>query len=382
MTVVGPAIRRCVLPIDDIDEHRIVTHFRPCDSMRRHTEANACITSVELPMDDRRPVRVFVGVKVAPTIAIELAQLARDLDRPSVRLVAADDIHLTLVPPWSESVVSEAIDKLNKVAGEFNAFSLTFQHVGYGPQPKRPRLLWAECLTTDDIVALRTALLEAYGQRDERPFRPHVTLARIRGFAIARKFPIDRDLSFTQRVETIELFQSPPSGERGYRILASSRLGESNGRDRGRPTSEQKGELIMTATQELNAAVQATEDWIDDLMRRLGWHDRERVYLGLLATFHALRDCLGRDEAVYVGAHLPPLLRGLYYEGWHPRGPAAAKDRAGFLARIHDGMHRDPAVDPEQVARAVFALLAARLPTGEIEDAKAATPKALHNLWP
>ncbi len=49
---------------------------------------------------------------------------------------------------------------------------------------------------------------------------------------------------------------------------------------------------------------------------------------------------------------------------------------------IHDGVHRDPAVDAEQVARAVLALLAARLPAAEIEDAKAATPSALHNLWP
>src|SRR6516162_5978185 len=76
----------------------------------------------------------------------------------------------------------------------------------------------------------------------------------------------------------------------------------------------------MRAIQDLNASVRATEDWIDDLMRRLGWHDRERIYLALLAALHALRDCLPRDEAVYVGAHLPALLRGLYYEGWHPGG--------------------------------------------------------------
>jgi len=138
----------------------------------------------------------------------------------------------------------------------------------------------------------------------------------------------------------------------------------------------------MTATQELNAAVQATEDWIDDLMGRLTWHDRSRVYLALLGALHALRDCWGRDEAIYVAAHLPPLLRGLYYEGWHPGGHRAATSRAAFLERVHDGVHRDPAVDAEQVARAVFALLAARLPAAELEDAKAATPKPLHNLWP
>lgn len=138
----------------------------------------------------------------------------------------------------------------------------------------------------------------------------------------------------------------------------------------------------MIAMSDLSATVRATEDWIDDLMRRLGWHDRERVYLALIATLHALRDCLARDEAVYVGAHLPPLLRGLYYEGWHPSGRPAARSRGAFLERIHDGVHRDPGVDAEQVARAVFSLLATRLPVAELEDAKAATPKPLHNLWP
>ena len=142
------------------------------------------------------------------------------------------------------------------------------------------------------------------------------------------------------------------------------------------------GHITMTTISDLNTAVAAAEDWVDDLMRRLGWQDRERVYRALLATLHALRDCLARDEAVYIGAQLPTLLRGLYYEGWHPGAGPAAWSRSAFLERIHDGMHRDPGIDTEQVARAVFALLAARLPAAEIEDAKAATPSVLHNLWP
>jgi uncharacterized protein (DUF2267 family) len=138
----------------------------------------------------------------------------------------------------------------------------------------------------------------------------------------------------------------------------------------------------MSEIKELSLAVNATDDWIDDLLRRLGWHDRERVFRALLAGLHALRDSLARDDAVYIGAQLPPLLRGLYYEGWHPGARGAARSRTAFLERIHDGVHRDPGVDAEDVARAVFALLAARLPAAEVEDAKAATPRSLHNLWP
>lgn len=174
------------------------------------------------------PVRVFVGLKVAPEIATELAQIAAALENLPVRLIKPADIHLTLVPPWNETSLPQTIEKLARVAERFGAFWLIFQHVGYGPQPRRPRLLWTDCTPTDDIVAVHAALVQAYGQTDERPFLPHVTLARIRGngAAIARKHPIDRPLSLRQRVESLELFQSPPPGATGYRILASLRLGE------------------------------------------------------------------------------------------------------------------------------------------------------------
>ena len=138
----------------------------------------------------------------------------------------------------------------------------------------------------------------------------------------------------------------------------------------------------MTGTQSVDAAARATEDWIDDFVQRLGWRDRTRAYSALIASLHALRDCLRQSAAIYLGAQLPALLRGLYYEGWHPASRVTAKSRGAFLERIHDSLYRDPGVDAEQVARAMFALLVARLPAAEVEDAKASTPHEIHNLWP
>lgn len=137
----------------------------------------------------------------------------------------------------------------------------------------------------------------------------------------------------------------------------------------------------MTSNLDLSTFMRATESWVDDLMQSLGWHDRHRTWLALLATLHALRDCLGHDEAIYVGAQLPPLLRGLYYEGWHPH-TRGARSRSTFLERILDGVHHDVAVDAEQVARAVMALLAMRMSSAELEGARAATPAGIHALWP
>jgi 2'-5' RNA ligase len=153
--------------------------------------------------------------------------MARELERFPVRLIAPGDIHLTLVPPWSETSIPAAIEKLRGVAERSAPFTLAFQSIDYGPEPRRPRLLWAECATGDELAALHSALLLAFGQSDERPFRPHVTVARIRGngSAIARRHAMARALTFSQRVESVELMQSPPPGEVGYRVLVSLRLG-------------------------------------------------------------------------------------------------------------------------------------------------------------
>jgi 2'-5' RNA ligase len=70
---------------------------------------------------------------------------------------------------------------------------------------------------------MHALLLAAFGQAEERPFRPHVTLARLQriGHAIADEHPFNRTLSLTQRVEAIELFKSPGKNEKGYEALVS-----------------------------------------------------------------------------------------------------------------------------------------------------------------
>ncbi|HEX9905027.1 MAG TPA: DUF2267 domain-containing protein [Propylenella sp.] len=139
----------------------------------------------------------------------------------------------------------------------------------------------------------------------------------------------------------------------------------------------------MTTIPEFDDAVRASDRWLDDLKQRLGWEHSDLVYPALFATLHALRDHLPSDEVARLGAALPALLRGFYYEGWHPRSrPAAQTSREAFFSRIREGVHRDPGVDAEAVSRAVFALLVGHVPGAEIEEIKAATPAPLHGLWP
>lgn len=139
----------------------------------------------------------------------------------------------------------------------------------------------------------------------------------------------------------------------------------------------------MHTTHELETALTETEAWIDEFMLQLRWHNRNLAYDAFIGALHALRDSLPWDEAVQIGAYFPPLLRGLYYEGWHPTGRSLPLSGARqFLDRIHDSVHREPGIDPEVVAHALFALLGKRLPAPELEDARAVAPEALHAFWP
>lgn len=140
--------------------------------------------------------------------------------------------------------------------------------------------------------------------------------------------------------------------------------------------------MIATGLDVFDRTLHKTYDWLADLTRRLNVDDRHVAYLALRATLHALRDRITVEEVAQLGAQLPMLVRGFYYEGWDPTGkPLKLRHMEAFLAYIASEFSNDD-VDPERAARAVFALLAERVTKGEIEDVKQVLPAELRRLWP
>jgi uncharacterized protein (DUF2267 family) len=141
--------------------------------------------------------------------------------------------------------------------------------------------------------------------------------------------------------------------------------------------------MSATGLDVFDATVHKTNTWLNELMRELAWPDRHDAYVALRATLHALRDRLPVEEAAQLGAQLPMLVRGFYYEGWAPtRKPLKIRTKEEFLDRITQELRRADPIDPESVACAVFAVLARRVTEGEIEDVKHVLPAALRSLWP
>ncbi len=116
----------------------------------------------------------------------------------------------------------------------------------------------------------------------------------------------------------------------------------------------------MREIKELGCAIAETEVWIDDLARRLNWRDRDKTYAVLIGALHGLRDVMPRDEVVYFGAQLPPLLRGLYYEVWHPGVHRSAQSLDALCGRVPEAVNRDPGIDSEAGARSACGVSFAR----------------------
>lgn len=129
------------------------------------------------------------------------------------------------------------------------------------------------------------------------------------------------------------------------------------------------------------STIQTTNIWLNDILERLGWQDHQRAYHALRAVLHALRDRLTIDQAAALAAQMPMLIRGFYYEGWHPHGkPVRERHKEEFLAHIAAAF-QELEVDPENVTRAVLQVLSKHVSAGEIASVKQSLPTELRSLW-
>jgi uncharacterized protein (DUF2267 family) len=139
--------------------------------------------------------------------------------------------------------------------------------------------------------------------------------------------------------------------------------------------------MSQTGLPAFDSTLQATNLWLHDLMERLTWRDRQQALRALRAVLHALRDRLPVEQVAALGAQLPMLVRGFYYEGWHPHGkPLKDRKKEEFLAHVAAAYALGPDADPEKITRAVFAVLAKHVSAGEIETVKQLLPADIRSL--
>ena len=174
-------------------------------------------------MTDERMIRAFLALDPPEEILREIGRVQERLKRlihGDVRWVRPESIHLTL--KFFGDIRDGEVETISTVAGRAAAdvgpFELAIGGAGVFPDMKRPRVIWlgmngdTERLTIFQN-GLERALREIGFPGEERPFRPHLTLGRIRspkglgGLAEALKqAEKDADARFT--VSGLCLFKS------------------------------------------------------------------------------------------------------------------------------------------------------------------------------
>ncbi len=137
------------------------------------------------------PIRTFVAIHLTPALIAALQQTQDALRATSGglagRWVPADNMHLTLkfLGDVESARLAEVHAAVDGVAGECGPLTLTLQGMGCFPSARRPRVVWAGIHEpTGRLPRLAEALDAALGRlgfaREQRAFRAHLTLARIR----------------------------------------------------------------------------------------------------------------------------------------------------------------------------------------------------------
>jgi uncharacterized protein (DUF2267 family) len=129
-------------------------------------------------------------------------------------------------------------------------------------------------------------------------------------------------------------------------------------------------ERIMSATgvTALDHMIQETNIWLKGLEEELRLDNRQQAYNALRAVLHALRDRRPPEVAIKLGAQLPILVRGIYYEGWHAAAtPTRERHVEDFAEHFLSELAREFPVDALTVARGVFEILWEKLDSGEFE---------------
>src|SRR5947209_14928511 len=104
---------------------------------------------------------------------------------PGVRFVRPEGLHVTLkfLGEVSEERAERTVEALRGVRA--SPFELELRGTGFFPNEKRPRIFWVglHAHPADALGQLATQVEEACAvvgfPREQRPFQPHVTLARL-----------------------------------------------------------------------------------------------------------------------------------------------------------------------------------------------------------
>jgi 2'-5' RNA ligase len=139
-------------------------------------------------------VRLFVAIEIPDVVRETIAELARELKvlDDFWRWPRAENLHVTLkfLGEIPQEKLKSICESLRGVPCEW-PIRIKFGRLGFFPNEHRPRVLWlgveAPPALSGMAAAIEDALAGAGLPREERPFTPHLTLARSKDGKLSEK---------------------------------------------------------------------------------------------------------------------------------------------------------------------------------------------------
>ncbi len=131
-------------------------------------------------------MRLFTGIDLPAEVKQNLADLTARL-RPAARLKwsSAGSFHVTtkFIGGWPETRLSELVSVLRSLPAR-EPIPISVRGLGWFPNAKAPRVFWAGIEAPPALAELAKQTDQATSKlgisRENRPFSPHLTLARIK----------------------------------------------------------------------------------------------------------------------------------------------------------------------------------------------------------
>jgi uncharacterized protein (DUF2267 family) len=140
--------------------------------------------------------------------------------------------------------------------------------------------------------------------------------------------------------------------------------------------------MSATGLDVFDKTLQTTHAWLNDIMGQLGI-DRPAAWHVLGGVLRTVRDRVPLGLAAHLGAELPILVRGAYYDQWRPvEEPERYRSLDEFLRRVADYVGAFTPVAPQDAARAVFDTLGRHVSEGQARKVRQALPEDVRMLWP
>lgn len=135
--------------------------------------------------------------------------------------------------------------------------------------------------------------------------------------------------------------------------------------------------MSATGLEVFDKTVQTANIWVDEIMEELG-PDRQNAWHVLSAVLRTLRDRLPPDLAAHLGAQLPLIVRGAYYDQYRPSTtPDGTRSLDEFLGKIGEKMRGTRPVDTTDALRVVFEVLAHHIDPGQMNKVLEALPEEI-----